>query len=215
MLYAKRAHMVTLKFRNRGSLSFSTYHDPERKKDVLRIGKPDVRKWLDRVRRQYRIRYMLAPEFGPATGRLHYHALLCFEDVYPTTDWVRARWKQGHCHNKLAGSGDAGYVAKYATKEPGSRVWASVSYGTSRADRLAKELNNDPFVTAVKNAFDLPKTQPAYLVRRAGNTTGIPYLSRGLLRDAFQRLSSPAPTTRNKYLLAKAGALPDRQGDDS
>lgn len=100
---------------------------------------PEVTRWLKRVRKQSgaTLRYLLVVE-PHKDGFPHYHLLVheagqqCGERI------LRRQWKYGWCQAKLvAGEVHPGYVCKYITKSPQTRVRASRRYGQAPSERTA------------------------------------------------------------------------------
>jgi hypothetical protein len=165
MLAAGRTYFLTLKFRERGKLKFGGAWDYETRKRHYDIVSKDWNAFRDRMRKGYSMRYVLGPEFGPKTGRIHFHALVHYSDTWPTTKWVRARWKQGHSTCRIATKRHAAYVTDYATKELAFRVRASPSYGNDGAKRLIEGILKNDLVKAVYDNF--PGAQAPRVVDRS------------------------------------------------
>lgn len=81
---ADRAFFVTLTYGN--SLAYG-----EELADRARsLHYPDVQKWLKRIRKKHRVRYVVTGEYGSKKGRAHWHALLFFKGDLPD---VRLNYK--------------------------------------------------------------------------------------------------------------------------
>lgn len=89
----------------------------------------DVQKWIKRIRkrqipgtkRKYRVRYMVAGEYGALKGRAHWHALLYWQSEppeYSTEErWSDDPfWSEGFTNWQKADSKCCAYVAKYISK---------------------------------------------------------------------------------------------------
>lgn len=89
----------------------------------------DVQKWIKRIRKRqipgtkqkYRVRYMVAGEYGTMKGRAHWHALLFWQSEAPrySTEerWSDDPfWSEGFTNWQKAGSKAVAYVAKYVSK---------------------------------------------------------------------------------------------------
>lgn len=89
----------------------------------------DVQKWIKRIRKRqipgskqkYRVRYMVAGEYGTLKGRAHWHALLFWQSEVPEySDEVRWTsdpfWSEGFTNWQKASSKAIAYVAKYVSK---------------------------------------------------------------------------------------------------
>lgn len=110
---------------------------------LLHVSKPDVQKWIKRNRISYEryfgrvidLKYFVCSEYGPNTGRPHYHGVL-FTDISPTfitsmfNDWkIRFGFtnfsevgKSGNKKTKSRISSVGNYVAKYCAKPPQLRT---------------------------------------------------------------------------------------------
>ena len=196
---SERTYFVTLTFRNRGKKrSFTDAQEYD-----------EIKKWLKRVRTNTgdKLRYFCSVERGSKGQRLHYH-LLVHSGGAANTKSLRAAWKQGISHARIAKEGDAAYVAKYAAKDVG-RVRASVGYG-SRA--LREKLDGQELIKAVLDAFPGSKVVGV----RLGDGSRLPY---DLVRAATKHYDSqvPAKSDRavgpNSYRQAKEGlAGPSKRG---
>lgn len=89
----------------------------------------DVQKWIKRIRKRqipgskqkYRVRYMVAGEYGTLKGRAHWHALLFWQSEAPrySTEerWSEDPfWTEGFTNWQKGDSGAVSYVAKYISK---------------------------------------------------------------------------------------------------
>lgn len=87
----------------------------------------DVQRWLYRIRKKYRVRYIVTGEYGPKKGRAHWHALLFFYGAVPDVKlgykyWGNRGfntdpfWKDGATMWKAFAPEHAKYVCKYMLK---------------------------------------------------------------------------------------------------
>lgn len=90
----------------------------------------DVQKYLKRIRRRlippsntqrYRLRYLVAGEYGTLGGRAHWHVLAWWHSEVPKYSTEKCWkddpfWSEGHTNWRKAGALDVAYLAKYATK---------------------------------------------------------------------------------------------------
>lgn len=108
----------------------------DRTKAIAAELQPEVSRWLKRVRKQSgaRLRYLLVVE-AHKDGFPHFH-LLVHELGQPIGERIlRRQWKWGFAQAKLLDDvAGAGYVCKYITKSPQTRINASLRYGQLRTE---------------------------------------------------------------------------------
>lgn len=89
----------------------------------------DVQKWIKRIRKRkipgngghYRLRYMVAGEYGKLHGRAHWHALIWWQSELPEYS-TKARWSEdpfwseGYTNWQRTSDKACAYVAKYVSK---------------------------------------------------------------------------------------------------
>lgn len=95
-----------------------TYNDENYPKDESRRSqRADVRAFFQRLRRALpkKFRYFLAPEFGPRSGRLHYHGILFGLSTFDAAV-IEAAWGKGFVQIGEANEKTIRYTAKYVTK---------------------------------------------------------------------------------------------------
>lgn len=114
------------------TLTYDEDHIPFDVNGNMAVSVDDVQRFMKRLRKAcpgYRIRYFLNSEYGPETGRPHYHALifnipehLIFQgalrikrgrSVSFTSPWLQSIWKNGNVEFGIASKERAGYCAKY------------------------------------------------------------------------------------------------------
>lgn len=90
------------------------------------VSKPDVQKFLKRLRKRlypYKIKYFLCSEYGPNTGRPHYHMILFdFPKCFDIHDYIEACWTKGFFSISDVNSARIAYVAKYCVNPRESDV---------------------------------------------------------------------------------------------
>lgn len=99
-----------------------------------------VQKYLKRLRKRHRVRYLCVAERGThGTKRIHYHMVL-HGDNKLTYKAARQVWhlSDGISHARLCQKRDVEYVAKYATKDD-QPVRPSNAYGRANNGRIASE----------------------------------------------------------------------------
>jgi len=89
-------------------------YDPDNEPNELLLDDPI--KWIKRLRKQIKIRYFLAGEYGETRGRPHYHAIL-FGTQDP--ELIEATWGKGYIAVKGVGPDAYRYVANYLQKDQG------------------------------------------------------------------------------------------------
>lgn len=95
-----------------------------------RLEYSDVQKWIKRIRKRqipgsknkYRVRYMVAGEYGALKGRAHWHALLFWQSEPPQYSleerWSEDPfWSEGFTNWQKANAKSIAYTAKYITKD--------------------------------------------------------------------------------------------------
>ena len=85
----------------------------------------DVQDFLKRLRKNYKVRYIVTGEYGSAKGRSHWHIILFFKDSYPqVTSNKRVDWKywdKGHSYFQEPDWKGFEYCLKYVLKDQTSR----------------------------------------------------------------------------------------------
>ena len=85
----------------------------------------DVQDFLKRLRKNYKVRYIVTGEYGSAKGRSHWHIILFFQDNWPEVtsnkrvDWKY--WKHGFAYFQEPDWKGFEYVLKYVLKDQTSR----------------------------------------------------------------------------------------------
>jgi len=111
--FAKKTYAVTL-----------TYGGGEGVNAVTLIYK-DVQDFLKRLRKNYKVRYIVTGEYGSAKGRSHWHIILFFQDNWPEVtsnkrvDWKY--WKHGFAYFQEPDWKGFEYCLKYVLKDQTSR----------------------------------------------------------------------------------------------
>ena len=111
--FAKKTYAVTL-----------TYGGDEGVNAVTLIYK-DVQDFLKRLRKNYKVRYIVTGEYGSAKGRSHWHIILFFQDNWPEVtsnkrvDWKY--WKHGFAYFQEPDWKGFEYCLKYVLKDQTSR----------------------------------------------------------------------------------------------
>lgn len=81
----------------------------------------DVQDFLKRLRKRYKVRYIVAGEYGTAKGRAHWHIILFFKGEYPDVkEQVRVDWKywpKGFSYFQNPDWKGFQYVLKYVLKD--------------------------------------------------------------------------------------------------
>lgn len=95
------------------------------------LNKDDIREFLDNLsqKKAKEFKYWLAGEYGPKTGRAHYHMILINYDIKPKpitkseygntiyeSEIINKAWGKGYCEIQEAGNNAMAYCAKYASK---------------------------------------------------------------------------------------------------
>lgn len=118
----------------------------------------DVQRWLYRIRKKHRVRYVVTGEYGSRKGRAHWHALLFFQGSVPDVKldyryWgnrefnVDPFWKDGHTMWRSFDPLHAKYVCKYMLKGSADQTAAMISkkpplghyYFAQRAERYVEQ----------------------------------------------------------------------------
>lgn len=111
----------------------------DRTRAIAKVIHPEITRWLKRVRKQSSapLRYLLVAE-AHKDGFPHFH-LLVHEMGQPCGERVlRRQWKWGFAQAVLLDAPEnAGYVCKYISKCPQTRVRASARYGQLRGSTVA------------------------------------------------------------------------------
>lgn len=118
---SRKAYFVTLTYGNTNRLGEVL---TERAKS---LHYKDVQRWLYRIRKKHRVRYIVTGEYGPKTGRAHWHAILFFKDAGPdvkvgfrywnTSDvTMDPFWKDGNTRWEEFAPEHVRYVCKYMLK---------------------------------------------------------------------------------------------------
>lgn len=127
--YAQSAYFITL--------TYSEENVPLDENGNECVSKSDVQKFIQDLRNQYRnlnikIRYFVGSEYGPQTGRPHYHAIifnLPLDILQPSKDYIKGMplikkgsminrkindiWDKGYCTIGELTRERCGYCAKY------------------------------------------------------------------------------------------------------
>jgi len=81
----------------------------------------DVQDFLKRLRKRYKVRYIVAGEYGTKKGRAHWHIILFFKGKYPDVkEDVRVNWefwKHGYSYFQKPDWKGFQYVLKYVLKD--------------------------------------------------------------------------------------------------
>lgn len=159
------------------------------------VGYDEVQKAIKRLRKKHDLRYLVTTEKGSKNGRLHYHALLHVSADVGRRD-IEAQWPHGFSHLRLARSGHARYVAKYATKDGCSRPRPSQGYGVHAVERVIG--GNGPIVDAVLQTF------PGAHLHILRSALGEANLRAGLLGKSVRKKRPPVlagPVPRSPEML--------------
>lgn len=171
----------------------------------------DVQKFFKRLRknRNVQFRYCAVAEYGEANGRLHYHLFLHQVTGKLLKADIEAEWPSfTHCRLVKNPEAQAGYLAKYLTKNPVARMRASRFYGridkfldTILAREKAKPRRFFSDVTSPGSYSGLwsKRSKPPQPIRRdanlsdtkqAGGPGTIGQVEHSGLEPRFERLSS-------------------------
>lgn len=129
----KKAIFVTLTYDN-DHVTFFQGDDLEDAPIGMTLVKKDVQDFLKRLRKSFSCRYYLAGEYGPKTGRPHYHAIIFgigledFDDLqrigrnelgqdYYTSKWFADRWQNGFVTISDVSYNTCAYVSRYVMKK--------------------------------------------------------------------------------------------------
>jgi len=111
--FAKKTYAVTL-----------TY-DADQGVNAVTLIYKDVQDFLKRLRKNYKVRYIVTGEYGSAKGRSHWHIILFFKDSWPEVtsnkrvDWTY--WKHGFSYFQEPDWKGFEYCLKYVLKDQTSR----------------------------------------------------------------------------------------------
>ena len=116
--FSKKTYAVTL-----------TYGDDKLKEHekvhAVTLVYKDVQDFLKRLRKNYKVRYIVTGEYGSAKGRSHWHIILFFQDNWPEVtsnkrvDWKY--WKHGFAYFQEPDWKGFEYCLKYVLKDQTSR----------------------------------------------------------------------------------------------
>jgi len=116
--FSKKTYAVTLTYGD------DKLKDHEKVHAVTLVYK-DVQDFLKRLRKNYKVRYIVTGEYGSAKGRSHWHIILFFKDSWPEVtankrvDWKY--WKHGFSYFQEADWKGFEYCLKYVLKDQTSR----------------------------------------------------------------------------------------------
>lgn len=105
-----------------GALFITLTYDDEHLPPGAWCNKSDVQKWLKRLRKKVhpiKIRYFIVSEYGPTTGRPHYHALIfgipesMLKDKVFFKDVIQDTWGKGFVQVGILQAGGINYTAGY------------------------------------------------------------------------------------------------------
>lgn len=114
---------VTLTYCDVKSKAARWVKQPVESEKYKRLDYTDVQKYLKRIRKAgYKVRYIVAGEYGEQKGRAHWHILLFWQDKRPPrramhgNEWQDQFWRHGHVNYQRFDEAAARYVAKYLLK---------------------------------------------------------------------------------------------------
>ena len=116
--FSKKTYAVTLTYGD------DKLKDHEKVHAVTLVYK-DVQDFLKRLRKNYKVRYIVTGEYGSAKGRSHWHIILFFQDNWPEVtsnkrvDWKY--WKHGFAYFQEPDWKGFEYCLKYVLKDQISR----------------------------------------------------------------------------------------------
>lgn len=116
--FSKKTYAVTLTYGD------DKLKDHEKVHAVTLVYK-DVQDFLKRLRKKYKVRYIVTGEYGSAKGRSHWHIILFFKDSWPhltsnkRVDWTY--WKHGFSYFQEPDWKGFEYCLKYVLKDQTSR----------------------------------------------------------------------------------------------
>lgn len=153
----------------------------------------DVQKYLKLLRRHhYKVRYLVAGEFGAKKGRAHWHIVLIFKGKVPHhelgANFMEAHWPHGYSYWQKPDWPNLRYVCKYVLKEMGDDERQG-HLSVSKKPPLGAEY----FRTMAERYVDqgLAPQTPIYTfpnVRRRkvdGTQEPIPFMLQGRSRELF------------------------------
>lgn len=117
----------------RKGVDYDALTDDQQLGHLVAIAGVDLTLFFKRVRKSSMapLRYLIVSETHKS-GLPHFHALIHETIMRATTyDVLKRNWLKGHSAFKLAEPKAVSYVAKYISKESGSRVRASAQYGSA------------------------------------------------------------------------------------
>lgn len=138
----------------------SELNDPNLFVGMVQACSPELSKFLDRVRKTARFRYLLVTE-AHQSGVPHWHMLL-HENGKPISKRILdTQWKFGFSKWRLIDGlnpKEAGYVCKYLSKTLATRVRGSQGYGTPDLSAFTERILEATRVVgnAVSNRFPAP-----------------------------------------------------------
>ena len=115
--YSTKTYAVTLTYDDKKLVEGEETHA------VILIYK-DVQDFLKRLRKNYKVRYIVTGEYGSAKGRAHWHIILFFKDDYPDVqenkrvEWKY--WKKGLSYFQYPDWKGFQYCLKYILKDQNS-----------------------------------------------------------------------------------------------
>ena len=97
-----------------GSLFVTLTYDPQHLPDGYQLSKPDLQKFMKRLRKRcsQRLRYYAVGEYGTKRQRPHYHILL-FNTTLDDEQAIRESWKLGQLHIGKVNEASIRYCLKY------------------------------------------------------------------------------------------------------
>lgn len=124
--WAVRCALEASKYKNNWFITL-TYNNNHYRK----LNKDDIREFLDNLsqKKAKTFKYWLAGEYGPTTGRAHYHMILInfdikgkpiakspYGNIIYESEIINKAWGKGYCEIQEAGDNAMAYCAKYASK---------------------------------------------------------------------------------------------------
>lgn len=163
-----------------------TYKGDGPESALLRYSDPQL--FLKRLRKDFRVRYIIAGEYGTKKGRAHWHMILFFKGKAPpikfgsNVDWEY--WPHGHVFFQNPDAGGFAYMLKYIQKDmvPGSVR----SFSMSKKPPLGHDFFCYDLAKSIVNA-GLPLHTPSYSFAHVKNSKGAhrQYWLMGRMRELF------------------------------
>lgn len=127
------------------TLTYDDEHLPfDRQLGINCFDKQEIQTYIRRIRdylrpRDVSLRYFLTCEFGDASNRSHYHAVVYLSSFLSLQQvWILFNefWKRGIVYVSSVGAGCCKYVAKYCLKDDGNESYSFPSSSPAKPFRL-------------------------------------------------------------------------------